>query len=83
MFVRPESTTNDEGVFDVATFVDSGWAGCTGARKYTTGCTITVRGPPIHHYSHTQSTVALSAGEAELYGLSSRTTKTMSVLQCL
>lgn len=62
--------------------VDSDWAGCTTTRKSTAACTITVRGVPIHHYARTQSTAALSSGNAELYGLSSGTTQTMGVSSC-
>lgn len=48
-----------------------------------TGCAFTLRGIPIHHSSRTQTTVALSSGEAELCGLSSGTIKAMEVLQSL
>lgn len=35
----------------------------------------------MHHYPRTQSTAALSSGEAELYAIGSGTTETMGVAQ--
>lgn len=81
MPIRPNMTSNCEGVFGVTTFVDSGLAGCTTTRESTTGCTTTVRGVPTHHSSRTSSTVAISSGEAALHALSPGTTQTMGVLR--
>lgn len=70
-----------EEPFDVITFVDSDWTGCTTTRNSTTSCSVTARGNCIHHYSRTQSTVALSSGEAELHAIGPGTTETMRVVQ--
>lgn len=79
--IQPENANSTQTTFDVTTYVGSGWASCATIRKSTTGCTITVASVAIHHYSRTQTTVALSS--VELYGLSSCTTWTMGVLQLL
>lgn len=81
--INPDTAHREHAAFDVTTCVDSDWAGCSTTRKSTTGCTITVAGVAINHYSITQATVALSSGEAELYALSSGTTETIGVLQFL
>lgn len=67
-------------MFVVTTFVDSDWAGFTTTRNSKTGRTIIVRSVPAHHCSRTQSTVSLSSGDAELYGLGSSLAETMGVL---
>lgn len=69
--VGSSTTYSPDEPFGVTMFVDSDWAGFTTARKSTTGCSITVRGNHIHHYSRTQSTVALWSGETELYAIGS------------
>lgn len=47
------------------------------------GCASMLAGVADHDYSRTQTTVALSSGDGELYMLSSCTTETMGVLQFL
>ena len=55
----------------ITAYVDSDWAGCKATRKSTSGGVLHFNGVCVHHYSRTQTTVALSSGEAELYALGS------------
>ena len=55
----------------ITTYVDSDWAGCKSTRKSTSGGVLHLNGVCVHHYSRTQTTVALSSGEAELYAIGS------------
>ena len=48
--------------------VDSDWAGCTRARRSTSGGALFRGRHLLAHWSRTQATVALSSGEAEFYG---------------
>ena len=50
--------------------VDSDWAGCERTRRSTSGGCITVGQHPLRTWSSTQSVVATSSAEAELYGMS-------------
>ena len=46
-------------------FSDLDWAGCPRTRKSTSGGIIVFRGAVLTHWSSTQTTIALSSGEAE------------------
>ena len=48
-------------------FTDSNWAGCKMSRKSTSGATFMHGGHLLKAYSRTQSNIALSSAEAELY----------------
>ena len=48
---------------------DANWAGCRRSRKSTSGGTIMLGSHLIRSYSKTQSVVAKSSGESELYGI--------------
>lgn len=48
---------------------DSDWGGCRWTRRSTSGGVAMVGNHLVRHWSKTQSTVALSSGEAELYSL--------------
>ena len=50
-------------------FVDSNWAGCPRTRRSTTGSAIMYGGCLLRSVSRTQSNVALSSAEAELYAM--------------
>ena len=51
------------------TFVDSDWAGCIKTRKSTNGGALMHGTHCLKTWSSTQSTIALSSGEAEYYGI--------------
>ncbi len=60
----------EEGEIDKITIhTDTDWAGCKRTRRSTSGGCITVGGCLVKSWSTTQSLVALSSGEAELYGI--------------
>jgi hypothetical protein len=50
-------------------YVDTDFAGCRETRRSTSGGVALVAGSNIKHWSKTQSTIALSSGEAELNGI--------------
>ena len=50
-------------------FVDTDFAGCRETRRSTSGGVALVGGANIKHWSKTQTTIALSSGEAELNGI--------------
>ena len=51
----------------LAVYTDSGWAGCVRTRRSTSGACLLHGAHLLKSYSRTQSTVALSSAEAELY----------------
>ena len=53
--------------FDI--YVDTDFAGCKESRRSTSGGIVTLNGSNVKHWSKTQSTIALSSGEAELHGI--------------
>ena len=57
---------DDDGV---VVYSDTDWAGCVRTRKSTSGGCIIVGSHLIKTWSSTQSSVALSSGEAEFYGV--------------
>ena len=50
-------------------WVDTDFAGCLKTRKSTSGGMITIGDHVIKTWSTTQTTIALSSGEAEYYGI--------------
>ena len=52
-------------------YTDTDFAGCKETRRSTSGGVIMIGGHTIRHWSRTQSTIALSSGEAELSGIGS------------
>ena len=62
----------ERGCADLVTlnlFTDSDWAGCPKTRKSTSGGVIVLDGVALEHWSSTQTSVALSSGEAEYTAL--------------
>ena len=55
--------------FDV--YCDTDFAGCAVTRRSTSGGCVMIGGCMVKHWSKTQSTIALSSGEAELSGVGS------------
>jgi len=69
---------------NLVTHVDSDWAGCKASCKSTSGGVISMGLHVIKGWSTTQSVIALSSGEAELYALvkgSAQTLGAMSMAQ--
>jgi len=64
---------------DVDVYVDSDWAGCATTRKSTTGSVIKFIGAAIHFGSRTQSTIALSSAESELYTINTGATEALHI----
>ena len=67
-------------------YSDADWAGCKQSRKSTTGGCIKIGEHTIKGWSKTQSLIALSSGESELYAAlkaSAERLGTMSVLSDL
>ena len=64
VYTYPQQTV--EGI-DV--YTDTDWAGCARTRKSTSGGCVLLGRHAIKHWSSTQSSVALSSGEAEFAGV--------------
>ena len=58
-----------QSVDNVDVYVDTDWAGCPKARKSTSGGCIMLGQHAIKHWSSTQTSIALSSGEAEFAGV--------------
>lgn len=65
------------------TLGDADWAGCRETRKSTTGGCITVGAHNIKSWSRTQSLIALSSGESELYAALKASAETPGMLAIL
>ena len=64
----------------VKTYSDADWAGCRETRKSTTGGCIIVGNHTIKSWSRTQSLIALSSGESELYAALKAAAETLGIL---
>ena len=60
---------HDQDMSDAHVFSDSDWAGRLKTRKSTSGGVVMLGGAALKHWSSTQSSIALSSGEAELVAL--------------
>ena len=58
---------------------DANWAGCRRSRKSTSGGTIMLGSHLIRTYLKTQSVVAKSSGESELYGIIRASTEGLGI----
>ena len=54
---------------EVSVWTDTDFAGCRETRRSTSGGVALIGGRNVKHWSKTQSTIALSSGEAELNGI--------------
>ena len=77
-YVRPTITATEIAP-DVGVYVDSDWAGCSTTRKSTSGFVIKYMGATVHFGSRTQSTIALSNAEAELYAINTGATEALHI----
>eukprot|EP00971_Amphidinium_carterae_P199452 3958326-Amphidinium_carterae.1 len=68
---------------DVESFADSDWAGCNTTRKSTSGTITSYWGTPLLHISRTQSTIAFSSAEAELYTMGQGTIEAQHIKQVI
>ena len=60
-------SATDEDAIDI--YVDTDFAGCKESRRSTSGGVCLYHGSNVKHWSKTQTTIALSSGEAELHGI--------------
>eukprot|EP00971_Amphidinium_carterae_P152713 3026955-Amphidinium_carterae.1 len=81
--LAPKVRYNDrqEIKVDIESYADSDWAGCNATRKSTSGAITTCWGSPLLHISRTQSTIALSSAEAELYAMGQATIEAQHIKQ--
>ena len=63
----------------VDVYVDTDFAGCKDTRRSTSGGVVMVGKCCVKHYSKTQTTIALSSGEAELHGIANGAAQGMGV----
>ena len=58
-----------QSMCSIDVYTDTDWAGCPRTRKSTSGGCLLVGAHAIKTWSSTQSSVSLSSGEAEFYGV--------------
>ena len=64
-------------------YSDADWAGCKATRRSTTGSCVTLGKHSIKGWSKTQSLVALSSGESELYATLKASAETLGMLSIM
>ena len=72
-----------ETPIDIEGYTDADWAGCRYSRKSTSGGVILRGVHPIQWWSKTQTIIALSSGEAELYGTVKTAAETLGAAAAL
>ena len=81
--IQPKTRTRvPEGepeLLSVEAYSDSDWAGCCDTRRSTSGGMIYFEGAVLSFWSRTQTTIALSSCEAELYAINMATIEALSV----
>eukprot|EP00971_Amphidinium_carterae_P348509 6490529-Amphidinium_carterae.3 len=78
------SERGHQGVNNQFSFsADSDFAGCNTTRKSTSGSITMHWGVPLLHISRTQSTIALSSAEAELYAMGQATSESQHIKQVI
>lgn len=65
------------------TYSDAGWAGCRQTRKSTSGGCVTLGRHTLEGWSKTQSLVALSSGESELYATLKAAAETLGMISMM
>ena len=58
-----------QSVSSTDVYTDTDWAGCPKTRKSTSGCAVMFGSHCVKHWSSTQTSIALSSGEAEFTGV--------------
>ena len=66
-------------MLSVEAYSDSDWAGCRDTRRSTSGGMIYFEGQVLTFWSRTQTTIALSSCEAELYAINMTTIEALNV----
>ena len=81
--IQPKTRTRvPEGepeLLSVEAYCDSDWAGCRDTRRSTSGGMIYFEGAVLTFWSRTQTTIALSSCEAELYAINMATIEALNV----
>ena len=81
--IQPKTRTRvPEGepeLLSVEAYSDSDWAGCRDTRRSTSGGMIYFEGAVLSFWSRTQTTIALSSCEAELYAINMATIEALNV----
>ena len=81
--IQPKTRTRvPEGepeLLSVEAYSDSDWAGCRDTRRSTSGGMIYFEGAVLPFWSRTQTTIALSSCEAELYAINMATIEALNV----
>ena len=70
-------------IIEVATFLDSDWAGDKATMKSTSGAVIELLGTATLNFSRTQGSIALSSAEAELYAIGSGLQESLAIRHLL
>ena len=70
----------DDATTKITTFTDSDWAGCKQTRKSTSGGAITIGQHMLKSWATSQTVVALSSGEAELYAMTKAASQTIGIM---
>ena len=81
--VLPKAKITLGTTLELEAFADSDWAGCSKTRKPTSGGILRVLETPVHFFSRTQSVLALSSAEAELYAIGSTLAELLHVRNLL
>eukprot|EP00971_Amphidinium_carterae_P348939 6490753-Amphidinium_carterae.3 len=83
--LSPKATYNakNEIQVDIESFADSDTAGCNTTRKSTSGAITSCWATTLLHISRTQSTIALSSAEAELYARGQATIEAQHIKQVI
>ena len=81
--IQPKTRTRvPEGepeLLSIEAYSDSDWAGCRDTRRSTSGGMIFFEGAVLSFWSRTQTTIALSSCEAELYAINMATIEALNV----
>ena len=81
--IQPKTRTRvpegEPALLSIEAYSDSDWAGCRDTRRSTSGGMIYFEGAVLSFWSRTQTTIALSSCEAELYAINMATIEALNV----